>query len=133
MNGNTVTIGKYGENIAAEYLIAQGFTITERNYRNEHREIDLIAESETHILFVEVKTRSYSGIPENSPYGRPGRAVGASKKKLTVAAARAYLHDHPQQKQPRMDVIEVYLKKSATSAPQLIKLHWIKNAYGQNG
>ena len=49
MNGNTTQIGRYGEDLAAAHLIEQGFSITRRNFRVGHNEIDIIAENETHI------------------------------------------------------------------------------------
>lgn len=133
MVGNTVEIGKYGEDLAAQYLMDQGFSITSRNYRSGHCEIDLIAENDTHILFVEVKARTCLDPAHPGPYGRPGRAVNYAKRKHTVNAALHYLHENPRKKQPRMDVIEIYLKPAKTTTPEMLKINWIKNAYGQNG
>ena len=36
-------LGKQGEEIAAQYLIEKGYEILERNWRNRHKEIDIIA------------------------------------------------------------------------------------------
>lgn len=131
MNGNTTQIGRYGEDLAAAHLIEQGFSITRRNFRVGHNEIDIIAENETHIIFVEVKSRSVIDPDHHSRYGRPGRAVTYGKKERTLAAARYYLHTHPVAKRARMDVIELYLKKSENEnhVPKLLKLVWTKNAY----
>lgn len=129
MRGTTTQIGRYGEALAAAHLIGQGFTVTRRNYRAGHNEIDLIVENEDYILFVEVKTRSTVGPDIKSQYGRPSRAVTYDKQKRTLDAARVYLHSHPTSKRPRMDVIELYLKQDDSAAPTLLKLEWIQNAY----
>lgn len=129
MRGTTTQIGRYGEDLAAAHLIEHGFTITRRNYRVGRCEIDIIAENEKHIIFVEVKTRSTVDPNLKSLYGRPGRAVTYDKKVRTLAAARSYLHTHPTQKWARMDVMELYLKQESSAIPQLLKLEWIQNAY----
>jgi putative endonuclease len=51
-------LGKYGESVAAEYLIRQGYEIVERNWHCRQGEIDLIAKQNDQWVFVEVKTRS---------------------------------------------------------------------------
>ncbi|MBE6620304.1 MAG: YraN family protein [Ruminococcaceae bacterium] len=119
-----------GEDVAAKFLEQNGYTVIERNYRSGHREIDIIARDEQFLVFVEVKTRSCL-IPERMAYGRPASAVSATKQKNIVAAARAYLRAHPDNiLQPRLDVIEVYLKKTVAGAPpQLLDIHHIRNAF----
>ena len=129
MRGTTTQIGRYGEDLAAAHLIEHGFTVTRRNYRVGRCEIDIIAENEKYILFVEVKTRSTVDPTVKSQYGRPGRAVTYDKKERTLTAARIYLRDHPTQKWARMDVMELYLKQGDSTVPQLLKLEWIQNAY----
>ena len=50
-------VGADGETAACELLGKKGYEITARNYRAGRGEIDIIARSERHIVFVEVKTR----------------------------------------------------------------------------
>jgi putative endonuclease len=123
-------IGMTGEDVAAKFLEQDGYTVIERNYRSGHEEIDLIARDEQFLVFVEVKTRSCF-IPQDMPYGRPAGAVSTTKQKHIVSAARAYLRQHPSHGlQPRLDVIEVYLKKTKPGAPpQLLDIHNIRNAF----
>ena len=79
------------------------------------------------MIFVEVKTRTDDAKNE---YGlRPADAVTYEKRERTLYAARAYLHTHPTEKRPRMDVIELYLQQNQSAAPKLLKLNWIQNAY----
>lgn len=59
-------IGKWGEQIAAEYLEKKGYTILEKNCRTPHGEIDLVTMFEGITILVEVKTRTSGsfGLPE---------------------------------------------------------------------
>lgn len=49
-------VGNLGENVAAEYLKRHGFTIRDRNVARKTGELDIIAEKEDTLHFVEVKT-----------------------------------------------------------------------------
>ncbi|MDE5649953.1 MAG: YraN family protein, partial [Duncaniella sp.] len=50
--------GKWGEKVARDYLLAQGYAIMGENVRIGNMEIDIIAMKDSSICFVEVKTRS---------------------------------------------------------------------------
>jgi len=67
MNHNQ-QIGKWGEEIAAEYLVQKGYMILEKNFRTPFGEIDIIAQIEGLIVFVEVKARTSTsfGLPEEA-------------------------------------------------------------------
>ncbi|MBR2621443.1 MAG: YraN family protein [Clostridia bacterium] len=130
MSHQTATVGQTGEDVAVKFLEQNGYTVIARNYRSGHHEIDIIAHDHEFLVFVEVKTRSCH-IPESMTYGRPSRAVGLAKQRNVVLAAQNYLRQHPQNTlQPRLDVIEVYLKKTVEGAPpQLLNIHHIRNAF----
>lgn len=49
-------IGKIGENITTTFLMKQGFSIVERNYRTKFGEIDIVAKKDGVLHFVEVKS-----------------------------------------------------------------------------
>ena len=105
----TLELGKAGEEFAARYLTSKGYTVLHRNYRSGHFEMDIICENATHLLFAEVKSRSdRGGVPK---YGRPATAVDMKKRQNLTLCAQAYLREHPSEKQPRIDVIEVYLRR----------------------
>jgi putative endonuclease len=55
---NNIEIGKWGENMATEYLITNGHEIVFQNYRSVYGEIDIITRKENKIHFIEVKTVS---------------------------------------------------------------------------
>jgi len=53
-------LGKFGENVAQRYYERKGFKLLHKNFRSRHYEIDLVFVSEGKLVFVEVKTRTYS-------------------------------------------------------------------------
>lgn len=126
---NTTEVGRYGEMLAAEYLKKKKYKILDQNYHASHNEIDIIAENKQYIVFAEVKTRSCNS-EDDLIYGSPASAVTYSKQKRTIAGAYDYLAKHRSTKQPRLDVIEVYLRKGSTEGkPELIKICHIENAF----
>ncbi len=54
----TKHLGKISENLVAQYLVKQGFSILEQNYKKFFGEIDIIARQGSVIAFVEVKART---------------------------------------------------------------------------
>ncbi len=126
--------GALGESLACDYLEKKGFRIIERNRHMSRNELDIIAEDSRYIIFVEVKTRSALAADLND-YGSAGRAVDTAKRKGTVKAARMYLATYRGDKQPRIDVIEVYLKDSESPfpTPTILKINHIENAFDARG
>ena len=122
-------IGILGERRAARYLALRGYIIRELNWRFGKGEIDLIATTLRDVVFVEVKTRTYS--PEELPVAPPPRlAVHAEKQRITRQTAQHYLRTHPTSKQPRMDVIEIRLVRGDNGGrPKVAEIHHIKAAY----
>ena len=127
-------VGKLGEDLAADFLSKEGYEILERNIHRGKNEIDIIATDKDYIVFVEVKTRTCR-YPESGSFGIPARAVDADKRKNTVNAAKSYLSTKFVDKQPRIDVIEVYLleQKDGLMNPKPIKINHIRNAFDSRG
>ena len=121
-------VGKAGEDFACRYLASKGYTILCRNYRSGHLETDIICENDTHILFVEVKSRMDTGV--SSRYGRPGTACHSAKRQNLRWCAEAYLRANQTNKKPRIDVIEVYLRRmSGVYVLSDRGIHHIENAF----
>lgn len=99
--------GKRGEDIAAALYEKHGYTVTGRNVHARCGEIDVIAENEDTLVFAEVKTRAPSAL------GLPCEAVDLKKQQKIVQTALRYLQEHRIEKQPRFDVVEVYLVPDA--------------------
>ncbi len=100
-----IQIGNIGEKYTAGYLRRKGYKIRERNMRNFHSEIDIIAESKEYIVFVEVKTRT---VGQLFP---PRAAVNAEKRRKILLASELYMRYKKIKKTPRYDIAEVYLTK----------------------
>ena len=96
--------GKLGEEIAANYLEGKGYEMVERNWRNTHKEIDIIAKDGETLVMVEVKTR------QTDEYGNPDIAVTKKKQRLLIAAANAYLFKNKLDVETRFDIISIIFK-----------------------
>ncbi|PID87719.1 MAG: YraN family protein [Bacteroidia bacterium] len=97
-------LGNKGEAKAAEFLQSNGYTIHEKNYRTGHWEIDIIAEKDNCIVFVEVKTRTINFI-EN-----PFQAVTKKKQRFLIKAANIYIEKNEIDLEARFDIITVIEK-----------------------
>ena len=94
--------GDRGEAMAAEYLRENGYEILASQFRCRFGEIDLIAEKDGVLLFVEVKLRT------NLQYGAPREYVTVKKQEKLRAAALLYLSERELDVPARFDVAEVY-------------------------
>lgn len=92
--------GQEAEQIASEYLLQEGYTIRERNWRMGKYEIDLILEKDNTIIFVEVKARRGDNIA-------PVDAVDLRKQQRTVRAGDAYLRMLPMMYSYRFDIVAI--------------------------
>lgn len=100
-------VGRRGEALAARHLMARGWTILDRNYRDGPREVDLVARRASVLAFVEVKTRSGTG------FGHPLEAVTRRKRRELATAARRWLRDHRGAggRRVRFDAVAVHLDR----------------------
>lgn len=113
--------GDWGEALVAEYLEARGCRIAEKEWRCRFGEIDLIAEQEGTLLFVEVKLRT------NLRYGMPRESVTAKKQEKLRSAALLYLSMHGLDAPARFDVAEVYT--DARHSARSTRIEYIENAF----
>ncbi len=113
-------IGNIGEKYAARYLRRRGYRIKERNMRNFHSEIDIIAENKEYIVFVEVKTRTLGQLFP------PRASVNAEKRRKIILASKAYMKYKNINKIPRYDIAEVYLTKEKHKVE---KINYIERAF----
>jgi putative endonuclease len=115
-------LGKWGEDLAADYLLQRGYQIVDRNVRTPYGEIDLIAcreilangpPAKNLTVFVEVKTRS------STSFGLPEQAVTRRKRAHLLAAAQEYIRIHPELEGDwRVDVIAI-LRAGSAGPPQI--------------
>lgn len=98
------TLGRSGEQAAADHLAASGYTILETNYVTRFAEIDIIAVTNDCLVFVEVKART------SLKKGFPREAVHSGKQHKIIQAARQFLKTRPpgDWRHIRFDVMEIY-------------------------
>lgn len=94
-------IGRIGEMVAARYLIQQGYSLLETDYRVGHKDIDIVARKDGVTVFVEVKTRS------SDRFGTPEEAVDREKIRFLLSAANVYIQQKGVMGPIRFDVIAV--------------------------
>lgn len=80
---NRTLLGNQGEEYVMRFLEKEGYTIRARNYRTARGEIDIIAERDEIVAFIEVKTRS------TEPF-ELSTIITPTKKRRIILAARAY-------------------------------------------
>lgn len=78
-------VGRYGEDLAAQMLVAAGWVVVDRNWRGTRGEIDIVALEGRELVVVEVKTRTGLG------YGHPAEAVTPVKLARLRRLAREWL------------------------------------------
>ncbi len=108
MNGKEADVqkkitGRAGEKAVADYIKSRRMNVVEKNYVTPFGEIDIIAEDDDYIVFIEVKTRS------GDRYGAPSEAVDKTKRKHIVDSAKYYLKvTNSTEAFTRFDVAEVF-------------------------
>lgn len=118
MSKSTKSIGKYGEDLAVEFLLEHDYHILERNFRWARGEIDIIAQKNGVLIFVEVKTA------QTDSFGSPQSWVNERKQKQIGSVAERYLQVHEIiNVDCRFDVIAV------TANGNNWKINHIENAF----
>ena len=119
MTRTRLNIGRRGEHLAEQKLIASGYTILARNYRCREGEIDLVARSGETTVFVEVRTR------RSAAFGPPEASITPRKRRHLIAAAQSYLQANQLTEAAwRIDVVAVEL----SGRGDLLRAEIIKNA-----
>ncbi|MEO5563320.1 MAG: YraN family protein [Chitinophagaceae bacterium] len=101
-----IKLGKDGEELAAGWLVRNGYEILHRNWRYSHYEIDIIAKKDKVLCFVEVKCRTASSI------GFPEDSVTKRKFKNLQRAADQFLYLNPGYKWIQYHVLSITLHKN---------------------
>ena len=81
--GGNVRLGASGEEAAAAWYVARGYTVVAHNWRCADGELDLVVARPGELVFCEVKTRT------SDRFGLPAEAVTRAKqRRLRTLAAR---------------------------------------------
>ena len=111
--------GAAAEQLAADYLTAQGLRIVARNYRVRGGEVDLICEHGPELVFVEVRLRT------SARFGGAAASIGTAKQQRLILAARHYLlanRRHADERPCRFDAV---LLDDLDAA----RIDWIRGAF----
>jgi putative endonuclease len=114
-------LAQIGEDHAARFLASKGYRIKERNYRTRAGEVDLIAEQDDTLVFIEVKARS------SNDFGSPVEAVTPWKQRTIARLAASYLSlCERRERLTRYDIVAVYL----TPQGRVTKIEVLQGAFG---
>lgn len=97
--------GNTGEALAAAYLAEKGYRVLHRNWRHSRLEVDIIAEKNGTLHFVEVKTR------RTRKFGHPEENVDRKKIQNLINASEEYLYQQPQWKRIQFDILSITILK----------------------
>jgi putative endonuclease len=111
-------LGWRGEQIAVDYLENLGYRILNRNWKCARAEVDVIADLQGTLIFVEVKTRS------STDYGEPEEFVDYKKERQLEFASSAYIEMKQHQGEIRFDIIAIVFENK-----DIYKINHIEDAF----
>lgn len=94
-------LGRWGEEMASQFLMSKGYVILHRNWHFAHKELDIVARLGETIAIVEVKTRT------SNFWEEPKEAVKRKKQKRIIEAADAYIRHYNLDFDVRFDIVSV--------------------------
>jgi putative endonuclease len=99
---STRDVGVAAESLAERELVRLGYRILERNFRSKQGEIDLVADDQGVVCFVEVRSRGRTDL------GLPEETIGAEKRRRIARAAEHWLVAHAaSERLCRFDVVAI--------------------------
>ena len=102
MTKHNQRLGQLGEQIAARWLTRKGWRIVYRRFKNGRRDIDIVAQRDALVAFVEVKAR------KGSEFGDPVEAVDHRKQRELAKSAHVWIDRHGRSEEAyRFDVVGV--------------------------
>ncbi len=94
-------LGPFGEQLAVDFLIKNGYSVLDRNVRFKKFEVDIVATKENKLIVVEVKARNTAEI------GEPWRAVTRSKQRQIIQVADYYVQSRSIDMDVQFDIISI--------------------------
>ena len=107
--------GQAGEDIACIFLERKGYTIKDRNYRKPWGEIDIIAEKNNTVRFIEVKAITLSGLSREIGH-RPEELVDSRKLGKISRTASLYMERRRDNREYQIDVVGILLDEVTHTA-----------------
>jgi putative endonuclease len=96
-------LGQYGEQLATEYLRKKGYSVVARNWRCEYGEVDVVANDDATLVFVEVRTR------RGNSMGSPEESITPAKQARLASLSEAYVDESGWQGDWRIDVVAIVM------------------------
>lgn len=92
-------LGKVGEEEAIHFLKEKGYQIRHHNWRSGKKELDIVAEYNSELIVIEVKTR------RNRNFGEAEDCINEQKLRRIIASTDAYVRKFSIDLPIRFDVI----------------------------
>jgi len=106
--------GEKSEQLACRYLINQGLSLLEKNFRSKYGELDLLMMDAETLVIVEVRYR------QSNVYGSAVESITAKKQSRIIATTQYYMLVNKTDSPVRFDVV---------SMSDDNEINWIKNAF----
>ena len=121
---SSIRIGQRGEEIAARFLLSEGFDLLHRNWRSGRYELDIVARKEGVLHIVEVKSRKADGLtaPEEAMTRKKFNALFLIRRIMNMQENRQS-ERHRIDADTQFDLIAVDLLPDSTH-----RLRYIPNA-----
>lgn len=102
-------LGNWGEKLAESFLKKKGYQIVDRHYQKRVGEIDIIAQKNNELIFIEVTTRT------SLSFGWPEESIDWLKQEKIAQTIDHYLAEHPTfSGHYRFDCIIIIKRKKVT-------------------
>ena len=108
-------IGDRAENIAAAFLVAQGFEIVARNFLRRVGELDVVARADDLLVIAEVRTRA------DDRFGGAAASISHSKQRRIALTAALFLDQHPELRHCRVRFDVLVVKDG--------RVEWLRHAF----
>lgn len=110
-------VGRGGEDIACQFLIRKGYWIIGRNYRKKWGEIDIVAEKDETVRFIEVKAVSVRGGDFSREMQRlPEELVHRRKLRKIARTAALYMEEKKDAREYQIDVVGIVMNQTSRVA-----------------
>ncbi len=96
-------LGAFGERLAFDFLISEGYKILAQNYRFKKAEVDILAQKGTYLVAVEVKTR------RSKAFGAPEEFLKPAQIQRIIKAVDHFVISNDLNLEARFDIIAIVL------------------------
>ena len=106
-------LGVFGERLAFDFLISEGYKILAQNYRFKKAEVDILAQKGTYLVAVEVKTR------RSKAFGAPEEFLKPAQIQRIIKAVDHFVVSNNLNLEVRFDIIAIIKTEKETKIEHL--------------